>query len=105
MRPFERYNVCAATHISNLELDNWLCAIAHICVIVQREATACFDIWIESSHSSSCPFAQSAQMKRLVITPEMEDENTALQSRQRRHAQLHAAPLDVSPASNHASGS
>jgi hypothetical protein len=41
---------------------------SHICVIVQREATACFDIW-KVFPSSSCPFAQFTQIERLGIIP------------------------------------
>ena len=35
-----------------------LCALPHTCVIVPREATACFDFGDRVFPSSSCPFAQ-----------------------------------------------
>jgi hypothetical protein len=44
------------------------------------------------------PFAQfSAAEKALILIPNrrLEDEDPALQSRQWRHTQLHATPLDV----------
>ena len=43
-----------------------LCALPHTCVIVPREATACFDIGIESSPLPLAPLRNSAQMKRLI---------------------------------------
>src|SRR5688572_32772908 len=92
---------------SEVDLDRFLalCASAHTCVIVQREARACCDIG-SGFPPPLAPFAQfSAAEKALILIPNRrsEDEDPALQSRQRRHAQLHATPLDVSLASDHAS--
>jgi hypothetical protein len=46
---------------------NGLRALAHTCVIVQREATACYEIGIEFSPPPLAPFAQfSADEKALI---------------------------------------
>ena len=44
-----------------------LCALAHTYLIAQREATACFDIWIESSTPPRAPLRN--QRKGLVLIP------------------------------------
>ena len=52
-------NISAARH-----LNAFMCVNTHMCYSA-REATACFDIWIEFSPAPLAPLRNPAQMNRL----------------------------------------